>query len=179
MSKIIQRKVTPDEADLLVKEIQQTPYIVGYSRQEWLQWSNIRVAEDENGHLIGVSLNTDFGQNWTKISVLYVREEFRGQGIGKRLFYAAFEDAIARGRNVYTISANPIVILMINELGFSTFSSLLSFPAAHRNQSGIIYWHTLKWLANLYRVKELIRKHYVFQLKEQFKEQFIYAIRLI
>lgn len=174
MSKIIQRKVTSDEAELLVKEIQQTPYIVGYSGQEWRQAENIRVAEDENGHLIGVSLNTDFGQNWTKISVLYVREEFRGQGIGKSLFYAAFEDAIARGRNVYTISANPIVIMMINQLGFSTFTSLLSFPAAHQNQKGIIYGHTLKWLANFYRVKELIRKHYVFQLKEQF----IYAIRL-
>ncbi|MGL4502064.1 MAG: GNAT family N-acetyltransferase, partial [Planktothrix sp.] len=78
MVKIIQRTVTPDEAELLVKEIQGTAYIVGYSRQEWLQAENIRIAEDDNGHLMGVSLNSDFGQNWTKIAVLYVREDYRG-----------------------------------------------------------------------------------------------------
>ncbi|MGL4499110.1 MAG: GNAT family N-acetyltransferase, partial [Planktothrix sp.] len=78
MVKIIERNVTPDEAELLVKEIQGTPYIVGYSRKEWLQAENIRIAEDDNGHLMGVSLNSDFGQNWTKIAVLYVREDYRG-----------------------------------------------------------------------------------------------------
>jgi GNAT superfamily N-acetyltransferase len=175
MVKIIRRTVTPDEAELLVKEIQGTPYIVGYSRQEWLQAENIRIAEDDNGHLMGVSLNSDFGQNWTKIAVLYVREDYRGQGVGKGLFYAAIEEAIARNRNVYTISANPVVIQMIHDLGFATFPSLFSFPENLQNHRASIYRHTLKWLANFYRIQEIIRKHYVFKLKEDF----VYAIRLV
>ena len=69
MVKIIQRNVTPDEANLLVKEIQGTPYIVGYTFSEWMQAENIRIAEDDNGHLMGVSLNSDFAQNCTKIAV--------------------------------------------------------------------------------------------------------------
>jgi GNAT superfamily N-acetyltransferase len=174
MVKIIQRKLTADEADLLVKEIQGTPYIVGYTFKEWMDAENIRVAEDEKGYLMGVSLNTEFGKTWTKIAVLYVREEFRGQGIGKRLFYAAVEEAIDQGRNLYTISANPIVINMIHDLEFSTFPSLLAFPETAQTHRFTIYSHTLKWLANVYHLKELIRKHYVYQLKENF----VYAIRL-
>jgi len=174
MVKIIHRKLTANEAELLVKEIQGTPYIVGYTFKEWMQAENIRMAEDENGHLMGVSLDTEFGKNWTKIAVLYVRKQFRGQGIGKRLFYAACEEAIAHGRNLYTISANPIVINMIHDLEFSTFPSLFAFPEAAQTHKRTIYSHTLKWLANFYHLKELIRKHYVYKSKEKF----VYAIRL-
>lgn len=174
MEKIIHRKVTPDEAELLVKEIQKTPYIVGYTLSEWLQAENIRIAEADNGHLMGVSLNIDFGQNWTKIAVLYVRETYRGCGLGKRLFYAAVEEAIARNRNLYTITANPIVMQMINNFGFTTFPSLFSFPESLQAHRLTIYGHTLKWLANFYRIREIIRKHYVYKLKENF----VYAIRL-
>lgn len=174
MVNIIQRKLTADEAELLVKEIQGTPYIVGYTFKEWIHAENIRVAEDEQGHLMGVSLNIEFGKNWTKIAVLYVREQFRGQGVGKRLFYAACEEAIAKGRNLYTISANPIVINMIHDLEFSTFSSLFAFPETAQTHKLTIYSHTLKWLANVYHLKEIIRKHYAYQLKENF----VYAIRL-
>ncbi|MBK4728894.1 GNAT family N-acetyltransferase [Oxynema sp. CENA135] len=174
MIKIVRRKVTSLEAQLLVKEIQKTPYIVGYSDKEWKEAENIRVAEDRQGNLMGVSLNIDFGKNWTKIAVLYVREADRGRGIGKRLFYSAFEEAIARKRHVYTISGNPIVIKMMADLEFATFPSLLQFPQAYQSERRIVYVHMLAWLANLYRIKEMMRKHWVYDEEEQF----IYGIHL-
>ncbi|QIZ70449.1 GNAT family N-acetyltransferase [Oxynema aestuarii] len=168
MVKIVRRKVTSPEAQLLLKEIQKTPYIVGYSYKEWREAENIRVAEDSHGNLMGVSLNIDFGKNWTKIAVLYVREANRGRGIGKRLFYSAFEEAIARKRHVYTISSNPMVIKMMADLEFTTFSSLLNFPKAYQSERRLIYIHMLAWLANLYRIKEMMRKHWIYDEEEQF-----------
>lgn len=174
MIKIVRRKVTSLEAQLLVKEIQKTPYIVGYSDKEWKEAENIRVAEDSQGNLMGVSLNIDFGKNWTKIAVLYVREAYRGRGIGKRLFYSAFEEAIARKRHVYTISGNPIVIKMIADLEFTTFPSLLQFPEAYQTEKMAIYLHMMTWLSNFYRISEMMRKHWVYDEKKQS----VYAIYL-
>lgn len=62
---------------------------------------------------------------------------------------------------------------MINNFG-TTFPSLFLFPESLQAHRFTIYGHPLKWLANFYRIKAIIRKHYVYKLKENF----VYGIRL-
>ena len=167
MVEIVKRKLSQQEAEFLVAEIQQTPYIVGYSVREWLAADRILVAEDDRS-LMGVCFSYDFSPNWTKIAVLFVREEFRGRGIGKRLFYQAVREVAATEKNAYTISANPIVIEMMEDLGFSLFSSLLRLPENCQSDALLFYRHSLQWLLNLYRIRELLRKTIVYRSQPPF-----------
>ncbi|NER36788.1 MAG: GNAT family N-acetyltransferase [Oscillatoria sp. SIO1A7] len=168
MVEIVKRKLSQQEAELLVAEIQQTPYIVGYSVREWLAADRILVAEGGDRSLMGVCFSYDFSPNWTKIAVLFVRDQFRGRGIGKRLFYRAVREIAARKKNAYTISANPIVIEMMEQLGFSLFGSLLRLPENCQSDALLFYRHSLQWLLNPYRIRELLRKTIVYRSQPPF-----------
>ncbi|MCC5622565.1 GNAT family N-acetyltransferase, partial [Nostoc sp. CHAB 5715] len=168
MFKVLKRKVTIPEAEVLIKQIKMTPYIMGYCLKEWVEAEHIIVAENENCSLMGACLNYDFSQDWNKIAALFVLEEFRGQGIGRYLFYESVKDAIERNKNVYTISSNPIIIKMMKELGFVTFESLFKFPEKYQNEQLVFYLHSISWLLNLYRTKEIIRKKIVYNSQEPF-----------
>ncbi|MBW4632632.1 MAG: GNAT family N-acetyltransferase [Iphinoe sp. HA4291-MV1] len=174
MFKIVKRLLKEEEAKLVIKEIKLTPNIIGYSFREWMAAKNIMVAEDEDGKIAGVCLNYDFDQYWTKIAALFVLEKFRGKGLGKLMFLASFKDAIEREKNVYTISANPIVIKIMEELEFDTFKNILNFPKPYKKYKFVFYLHTIKWLMNCYRINEIIRK----KLAYNFKEPFVYGLKI-
>jgi GNAT superfamily N-acetyltransferase len=174
MFKILKRKVTISEAKLLIKQIKLTPNIIGYCLSEWLEAEHIMVAEDEQGNLVGACLNYDFFKHWNKIAALFVLEEFRDQGIGKSLFYESFRDAIERGKNVYTISSNSIILNFMRDLKFLNFKSLLNFPKKYKKYQFAFYLHSIKWLLNLYRIKEIIRKKNVYKPQQTF----FYGIKL-
>ncbi|MBD2363434.1 GNAT family N-acetyltransferase [Anabaena minutissima FACHB-250] len=158
MIKICKRKVTKSEAELLIREIKLTPNIIGYSLTEWMAAEHIMVAENEDSKMLGVCLNYDFHEHWYKIAALFVFEEFRGKGIGKLLFYEAYKDAERRHKNVYTISANRMVIKMMEDLNFLLFNSLLDLPTTVSQYRFNFYWHSLGWVVSFYRIKEIIRK---------------------
>jgi len=158
MVKIVKRRVTKSEAELLIREIKKTPNIVGYSLAEWMAAEHIIVAENEEGKMLGVCLNYDFHEHWYKIAALFIFEGFRGQGIGKLLFYQSYKDAMERHKNVYTISANPIVLKMMKDLNFIFFESLLDLPKIVIQYQATFWWHSLIWSLNFYRIKEIIRK---------------------
>ncbi|MEA5569273.1 GNAT family N-acetyltransferase [Anabaena sp. UHCC 0399] len=162
MIKICKRKITQSEAELLIREIKLTPNIIGYSLTEWMDAEHIIVAENEDGKMLGVCLNYDFHEHWSKIAALFVFEEFRGKGIGKLLFYEAYKDAEIRHKNVYTISANRMVIKMMEDLNFLLFHSLLDLPTIVSQYRFNFYWHSLGWVVNFYRIKEIIRKSIVY-----------------
>lgn len=168
MFQIIKRKLTEAEARLVVKEIKSTPYIVGYSFQEWMTAENILVAEDEASNLLGVCLNYDFDKDWYKIAALFVLEEYRGRGIGKALFYKSVRDGLERQKNVYTITANLMVIKMMKDLDFCLFKSLFALPDNYKNHQLYFYLHHLRWIMNLYRIREIIRKKIIYQSSESF-----------
>jgi GNAT superfamily N-acetyltransferase len=173
MFKISKRKVTKAEAELLVRQIKLTPNIMGYSLTEWMSAEYISVAEDENGKMLGVCLNYDFHANWHKIAALFVMEEYRGMGLGKMLFYESYQDAIIRGKKIYTMSINEIVIKMMQDLDFLTFNSLLQMPRITNGDKLIFYSHSLVWLMNFYRIKEIIRKTIVYN----HHKTFVYGIK--
>ncbi|WP_427162395.1 GNAT family N-acetyltransferase [Aliinostoc sp. HNIBRCY26] len=174
MVKIIKRKVTTSETKFLLKAIKLTPNIMGYSFREWMEAEHIMVAEDEAGKILGVCLNYDFHEYWNKIAALFVLEEFRGQGIGKLLFYESYQDAARRNKNVFTISANQIVIKMMQDLNFVLFNNLLDFPQVISQYRFTFYGHSLAWLMNFYRMQEIIRKTIVYSDRQNF----VYGINL-
>lgn len=168
MFQIVKRKLTDSESKLVVKEIKSTPYIVGYSLSEWIKAENILVAEDDIGNLLGVCLTYDFHKDWCKIAALFVLNDFRGLGIGKTLFYRSVRDALERGKNVYTISANPIVIQMMKKFKFRLFKNVFDLQNSHKDYYLYFYIHHIIWTINLYRIKEIIRKKIVYKSSEYF-----------
>lgn len=174
MFKIIKRKVTQSEAELLVNAIKLTPNIMGYSYTEWLSAEHIIVAEDENGKMLGACLNYDFHEHWSKIAALFVFEEFRSRGIGKSLFYQSCQDALNRNKNIYTISANKIIIKMMADLNFVMFNNLSSLAKNNQQYQVIFYWHSLLWLMNFYRIQEITRKSILYK----HYTNFVYGIKL-
>jgi len=173
---IYQRKVTKLEAELLVNQIKLTPYIMGYSRREWLKSQYTIIAEDIDGNIVGACLTYDFDQDWNKIAALFVLEEFRGRGLGKLLFYAAYKDAIKRKKNLYTMSANNLVIKMMQDLDFVMFNGLLELPKSYQRFQLIFYLHTVIWLMSSFRVQEIFRKAGFYQLYRNYN--FVYGIKL-
>jgi predicted GNAT family acetyltransferase len=173
MFKLVKRKVTTSEANLLIDKIKLTPYIMGYSFKEWMSAENIIVAENETGHLVGVCFSYDFHEHWRKIAVLFVIEKFRNKGIGKLLFYESCQDAIKMGKKIYTISANPYVIKMIQNLDFILFDSLMDLPKIEDKL--IFYFHSIKWLINFYRLQEIARKLIVYKNHQKF----FYCIKIV
>ncbi|NEQ11446.1 MAG: GNAT family N-acetyltransferase [Moorea sp. SIO4E2] len=165
--KIIKRKITEQEAKLLIKEIMSTPKIIGYSLREWMA-EDIMVAEDKDCHLVGACLSYNFHKDWTKIAVLFVFEDYRGKGIGKSLLYAAFNDAMERRKNVYTISANSVVIKMMKDLDFLIFDSLFNFPTPYKEYELAFCLHHIKWVINFYRIQEIIRKKIAYPNQQTF-----------
>ncbi|NEP87835.1 MAG: GNAT family N-acetyltransferase [Okeania sp. SIO2C2] len=105
---VFKRKVSKLEAERLVKAIKSTPNIMGYSLKKWLEVEDVMVAEDEKGNLLGACLNYDIHQDWHKIGALFVFKEFRGQGIGKSLFYQSVEDAVQRGKTSIQLALIPL-----------------------------------------------------------------------
>ncbi|MBE9007409.1 GNAT family N-acetyltransferase [Fortiea sp. LEGE XX443] len=175
MFRISKRKVTKPEARLLVRQIKLTPNIMGYSLTEWMTAEHIMVAEDENGSFVGACLSYDFHEDWNKIAALFVLKEFRGMGLGRSLFDKSCEDALKRRKNLYTISANKIVIKMMQDLDFVTFDSLAHLPKSANNKYKFVFYsHHLKWIANFYRLQEIARKTILYKSQKKF----VYGVKL-
>lgn len=173
MYQLIQRGLQKNEAKLLVEQIKQTPNITGYSLKEWMNFKNILVAEDRKKQLMGVCLYYDFSKQWTFISVLFILNQFRGNGIGKALFCKACQNIQNNNKNIYTASQNPIVIKMMKNLNFIIFDSLLTLPKPYKKYELIFALRALKWVMNYYRIKEFVRKSIIY--KE--KNKFVYGIK--
>ncbi|HIK06921.1 MAG TPA: hypothetical protein IGS40_19895 [Trichormus sp. M33_DOE_039] len=69
------------------------------------------------------------------------------------MFYKSYQDAARRNKNVFTISANQIVIKMMQDLNFILFKSLLDFPQEISQYRYTFYGHSLAWLMNFYRMQ--------------------------
>ena len=173
MFKINSRKLTEQEAILLVENIKLITEITGYSLKEWLTFESVLVAEDREENMLGVCLAYDFSSNWSFISVLFVLEKFRGKGIGQQLFKEACRRILFRKRNIYTSSRNPVVIKMMKQLNFILFDTLYVLPQPFKKYELDFLLRGIKWITSFYRMKELSRKY----LKYKEKRKFVYGIK--
>lgn len=155
---ITKRAMTTAEADLLVDRVKRTPNIIGYSRQEWLSSKHTLIAEAVDGSLAGACLNYNVHRSWRKISALIVLENYRSQGVGKALFYKSCDEAILEKKNIYTISANPIVLKMMQDRDFEQFQNLTDLTLRHPSYGLLLYAHSIGWLLHCYRIQEVSRK---------------------
>lgn len=165
MSTIVQRVLTETEAELIVNKIKSSPNITGYSFSEWLEFTreNLLIAENEKGEMIGVCCYYDFSPKWSYLAVLYVFEEYRGEGIGKKLFYQACANILESKKSIYISTRTPAVIKMMNDLGFTTFDTLLTLPEPFKEYELDFLIRGARWVLNSYRLKEIIRKALIFQ----------------
>lgn len=79
------------------------------------------------------------------------------------LFYESFNDAQKSSKNVYTISSNPIIIKMMDDLGFVKFENFFKLTQTYQNHRSLFCWHTAQWIMSSYRIREIIRKSIIYQ----------------
>ena len=148
---IVHRPLTHSEALTLHQELKTTPNILGYTVRELERLSDVHVAQFDE-EFAGVCFSIDLIRGWTEIAALYVLPDFRGKGIGERLFRAAWERAQGRQRHIYVLSRNPQVVEWMRELGMTVDRNVWRAPLA-------VQWYMQHYMASWYRVTESVRKH--------------------
>lgn len=147
---LIHRPLTEAEALCLHEELKTTPNILGYTPGELIRFRDVFVAEVE-GEFAGICISKDLWFGWTDIAVLYVLPAFRGRGLGRELYTAAWGRAAQRGRHIYTLSRSPEVIHLMQQFGMTTTRSMWRAPFA-------VHLHMNRHMMSLYRWKEAARK---------------------
>lgn len=144
------RPLTRSEALRLHQELKTTPNILGYTVRELERLSDVFVAEAA-GEFAGVCFSVDLVAGWTEIAALYVLPDFRGAGLGARLFQAAWERALERRRHVYILSRNPQVVAWMRDRGMTVDGCLWFAPLP-------VQWYMPRYMASWHRSAEGFRK---------------------
>ena len=147
---LMQRSLTPAEAQCVHQELKSTPNILGYTKRELLRLRDVWVVTSE-GRLAGVCASVNLPAQWTEIMFLYVLPAFRGQGLGKRLFDEAWNLAQRQRRHIYVLSRNPQVIGWMSERGMTISSRFWAAPWP-------VQWHMHRHMTSWYRCREQLRK---------------------
>jgi len=163
---IKKRKLTKAEIALLIDEIQRTPFMNGHSKREWRNFSDVFVAEVDN-KFAGVCVDIDLGFNWIEIGAIIVLEKYRGLKIGKKLFEKAFDFAIAKKKNIYVVSRNPVVVKWMKEKGMVLKNHVFGLP-------WVILWHDFVMFFSFFRIIEFFRKSFSYRNKPEY----IYGYKL-
>lgn len=148
--KIVHRPLTLEEARLLHRELKNTPNILGYTVGELRAKRDVFVGEVD-GVFAGLFFSVDLPFGWTELAVLYVLPTFRGHGLGKALFEAAFQRAEERQRHIFILSRNPTVVEWMREKGLEVSSVGVKAPLAY-------HLHSMIYMAHPYRNLEAFRK---------------------
>lgn len=90
------------------------------------------ILRDENNKLVGAALG-EAGRHWLKISVIWVAENFRGQGYGAQLLAAIESEGIQQDcqqawLDTFSYQARPFY----EQAGYEVFGTLDDYPPGHR-----------------------------------------------
>ena len=86
------------------------------------------VLRDEDGQNLG-GLIGDTYYGWLSVSLMYLREDLRGQGYGEKLLLRAEEKACSRGvKNVFLDTFSFQTPDFYQKLGYHIFGELVDFP---------------------------------------------------
>lgn len=154
------RKLTKKEAEILTKEVRNTPNIVAVPIEKWGKFDKVFISEND-GEMSGVCVIEFFDKDWAEIADFIVLPHHRGKGIGRKLYDRAFEFLKNNQKNIYIVSRNPVVIAMMRKSGFRVFDSFGMLPSAVKN-------HAIKKSIYLSVASEFIRKLFAFPHKTKF-----------
>jgi len=147
---IFHRPLTHSEAERLHAELKTTPNILGYTVRELTRLSDVYVAQ-VGGNFAGACFCVDLMQDWTEIAALCVLTDFRGAGLGRKLFWTAWKRTQERRRHVYVLSRNARVIEWMREMGMTVDEKLWRAPWA-------VHCYMPRYMASRYRFTESVRK---------------------
>ena len=88
-------------------------------------------VRDEGGRIVGGLSGVDWGGTF-HIRLLWVHEDFRGEGYGTRLVHAAEQEAVARGCRQVTVSTLSFQApAFYVRLGYEQYAVLDDVPVGH------------------------------------------------
>ena len=89
------------------------------------------VLRDETGATLGGLIGDTF-YGWLSVSLMYLREDLRGQGYGEKLLLRAEEEARLRGvKDVFLDTFSFQAPGFYQKLGYRIFGELVDFPPGH------------------------------------------------
>jgi len=117
-----------DEAKLILAGL--LDFIAPYRKEEWRELT-ISFKNSKNEIVAGLNGRTSWG--WLFVKLVWVREDFRGEGFGKKLMLEAEGEARRRGcRGVWLDTFSFQSPEFYQKLGYSVFATLEDFPQGHR-----------------------------------------------
>jgi N-acetylglutamate synthase-like GNAT family acetyltransferase len=145
--KIIFRNLTTQEANVISQEIRGTKNITGYLPAELLRLGKMLVATKDKS-IIGILYYKKY-KKLIDLKILIVVSDWRGQGIGRKLFQQFMTEA-SNAEKIYTVTKSPELIHLVNEVGFKKVSWFGLPILAQLNELSKVF--------NVYRIKESLRK---------------------
>jgi GNAT superfamily N-acetyltransferase len=105
---------------------------------------NMAATGIDNGQLLGIFVRDASGaieaglSGWTwgdccRIDKLWVREDLRGSGLGRRLVLAAEQEAVRRGCRLVALDSHSFQApAFYQKLGYEMWAELDGYPSPHR-----------------------------------------------
>jgi ribosomal protein S18 acetylase RimI-like enzyme len=99
----------------------------------WEEYLDLTVvARNEHGQVLGAALS-ETGRTWLHISVIWVSDLFRRQGLGRKLIETTETEARQRGcRNAYLDTFSYQAQPFYEKLGYMAFGILQDYPPGHQ-----------------------------------------------
>lgn len=124
MSRIVRRKLTNEEVDLLIHDTKSFPSLVYVSKERWLGFENPYII-GESDNFAGVCMVYEL-KDWIKIGPLVVLKKYQSKGFGKQLLYQIVKDY--KDKNIFITSSNTNVKKILDKFNFTYINNYFSLP---------------------------------------------------
>jgi GNAT superfamily N-acetyltransferase len=170
------RPLTLLEAQVIVSQIANSQDITGYSIAEWTGGKDTFVLIDTaTNSLLGGILVHHLALNWSEVAVVFVLEEYQGQGLGNYMLSHVLRTLEHSRRSILLFFRKENMRQLVSARGFDIYDDQDEFcKKSTFNRFYLRILYQIQWLANAYRRKELKRK------KQKFETEFTFhlAVRM-
>lgn len=170
------RPFTLAEADVIVTQIANSQDITGYSIAEWTGGRDTFVLIDPTTNsILGGILVHHLVLDWSEVAVVFILEEFQGQGLGNYMLTHVLRTLEHSRRNILVFFRKENMRQLVSACGFDIYDDQDEFcknSIFNRFYFRVIY--RIQWLSNAYRRREMRRK------KQKFDTEFSFhlAVRM-